>query len=442
MFESLSGDRVPTPSAPDAATLRAWAVVLREVERHASDAERIDQIRALEELKCAAEARQAVLAADFDASRREAAARRGVPAERQGRGVAEQIALARRESPHRGSQHLGLAKVLSTELPFTMAAFSAGRITEWRATLIARETACLELGHRREIDAALAADADRLEAMGERELVGEARRLAYALDPEAFVARRRRAERERRVTLRPAPDVMSQVSALLPVAQGVSVHAALSVEADRLVAQGDPRSRNQIMADTLVGRVTGQDKAEAVPVHVNLLVDDTALLGASEAAAHLDGHGPVPAELARALVLASPEAATSLRRIYVAPETGSLVAMESRARLFPAVLGGFIRLRDRTCRTPWCDAPIRHLDHPHDVARGGRTSAFNGQGLCERCNHAKQAIGWSARSRPGPRHQIELTTPTGHRYRSLAPLARPPSAVRRQNDTNWAAPSL
>jgi hypothetical protein len=45
----------------------------------------------------------------------------------------------------------------------------------------------------------------------------------------------------------------------------------------------------------------------------------------------------------------------------------------------------------------------------------------NGQGLCEACNHAKQAMGRTARPRPGPRHTIETTTPTGHRYTSTAP---------------------
>ena len=52
----------------------------------------------------------------------------------------------------------------------------------------------------------------------------------------------------------------------------------------------------------------------------------------------------------------------------------------------------------------------------------GPTSGDNGQGLCEACNHAKQAPGW--RARPSPRagpHTIETTTPTGHTYRSHAP---------------------
>src|SRR3954469_21559487 len=59
------------------------------------DAARIDMLRALEELKCAAEAAQAEVTADFDRSQRAAAAARGEPAERQGGGIAHQVALAR-----------------------------------------------------------------------------------------------------------------------------------------------------------------------------------------------------------------------------------------------------------------------------------------------------------------------------------------------------------
>ena len=50
---------------------------------------------------------------------------------------------------------------------------------------------------------------------------------------------------------------MTYLTGLLPVAQGVAVHAALTRAADTLRATGDPRTRGQIMADTLVARVTG-----------------------------------------------------------------------------------------------------------------------------------------------------------------------------------------
>ncbi len=52
-----------------------------------------------------------------------------------------------------------------------------------------------------------------------------------------------------------------------------------------------------------------------------------------------------------------------VHRLYTAPGTGELVAMDSKARFFPPGLRRFIQVRDDACRTPYCDAPIRHDDH-------------------------------------------------------------------------------
>jgi hypothetical protein len=416
-----------------AAAVSEWTAALMDVAREATDADRVDLLRSLEVLRCAAAGAQAVVAADFDGSQRAEQAAAGVRTERQGRGVAAQVALARRESPHKGQQHLGLAKVLTSEMPHTLHALRTGRITEWRATLLVRETACLTLEHRVTVDRALAGDPDALEGYGEGELIGAARKLAYQLDPESVVQRRRRAEADRRVTLRPAPDVMGQLSALLPVAQGVAVFAALKREADRLRALGDPRSRGQIMADTLVARITAATHSAGggspvVPIAINLVISQACLLGDADDPAWVDGYGWIPADLARALVADSVQAGvkTWLRRLFTRPGTGQLIAMDSHSRLFPAALAHFLALRDQTCRTPWCDAPIRHRDHIVPAEEDGPTSETNGQGTCAACNHAKQAPGWKARPRPGPRHTVETVTPTGHRYTSTAP---PPPGV-------------
>ncbi len=179
------------------------------------------------------------------------------------------------------------------------------------------------------------------------------------------------------------------------------------------------------MADLLVERVTGLASASDVPLEVQLVMTDRALLADDHEPALLPGYGPVPAGLARDWLRggedAPPDAQVFLRRLFTHPSTGELVALDSRARCFPAGLRRFLVARDRTCRTPWCDAPIRHGDHvvPHDAGRD--TTSDNGQGLCERCNHAKQAPGWRAVPLPGTGHTVETTTPTGHRYRSRAP---------------------
>jgi hypothetical protein len=86
------------------------------------DQGRSDAISELEQLICVATAAQASLAVELDESQRAEQEAAGVPPAQRGRGVAAQVALARRESHHRGQRHLGLAKIVATELPHTWAA--------------------------------------------------------------------------------------------------------------------------------------------------------------------------------------------------------------------------------------------------------------------------------------------------------------------------------
>ncbi len=404
MFDGLIWD----PLAPDA-----------------GESELVAGIATLERLKAAAAARQARLAAALDAARRSAEAAIGMPAARRGRGVAAEVALARRDSPARGSRHLGFAKALVHEMPHTLAALEAGVLSEWRATIIVRESACLDVDDRRRLDAELCSDVTELDGVGDAALAAAAKAIAYRLDPHAVVDRSARAAEDRTVTIRPAPDTMTYVTALLPVAQGVSVYAALKRQADTTC---DGRSRGQVMADTLVDRVTGRPAAQPVPVSVNVVISDQALLGAENAAAVIAGYGSVPSAVAQRLIASavnSPDALATLRRLYASPATGALVAMDSRARAFPKGLSEFIELRDQRCRTPYCDAPVRHRDHAVPHRRGGATSAANGQGLCEGCNYTKEAPGWNVSADSGERgrHTVRFTTPTGAHYHSTAPPA-------------------
>jgi hypothetical protein len=79
--------------------VRRWVGSLAGLERDLSDAERVDVIRALEELKGAAAAAQARVIADFDASQRQAQRDAGEPEKRVGRGIGSQVALASLDSP-------------------------------------------------------------------------------------------------------------------------------------------------------------------------------------------------------------------------------------------------------------------------------------------------------------------------------------------------------
>jgi hypothetical protein len=296
---------------------------------------------------------------------------------------------------------------------------------------------------------------------GDREVERRVRSCADRLDAAAAVERARVAESQRRVTSRPIPDTMAIVSAVLPVAQAVAVHAALAQAAATAKAAGDERSRGQVMADTLVERVTGRACADDVELEVQVVITDRALFAGDDTPAHVPGHGPVPAGWVRDLLtrdLLTHDAARQgpitldpsplggdgsgrdgpsvarvwLRRLYTHPGTGTLVAMESTRRLFPAGLRRYLVARDGVCRTPWCDAPVRHADHVRPHASGGPTSVENGQGLCVACNLTKDLPGWSSRVLDaGPTagtsnpHTVQLTTPTRHTYVSTAPPLLP-----------------
>ena len=450
-------------SEPTAEELRSWLARLAELEPLAvddspgwglaagerpSDAERIDILGALEQLKAAAAAAQARVTAAFAASQRAAMTAAEVPAGDQGRSIGAQVALARRVSPQQGSRHLGLAEALVAEMPQVLTALTAGGTSEWRAMLVARETACLTREDRQAVDAALAERPGGIGSMGDAEVAAEARRAAYRLDPGAVVRRSTRAVSQRCVTLRPAPDAMTYLTALLPVASGVAAHVALARAADSARAGGDGRSRGQLMADLLTARLMGSadvgdgaarnpttwDSTPSAPVpavggksghgappgvrvEVHVVMTATALLGDDDAAAEVVGHGPVPAAVARQLVRdAQGECQVWVRRLFTDPVSGGLAAMESRARYFPASLRRFLVLRDEVCRTPWCNAPVRHADHVVAHAEGGATSVNNAQGLCMTCNLVKESPGWSAVVEPDG--TVRTTTPTRHRWSS------------------------
>lgn len=407
--------------------LRSIADGLSAMPVGVDEAESVDRLTLLEEIKSACTAAQVRETANLVDLRAAHEAAQNVLHQRRGRGLAAEVGLARKVSPRKGSQCLGFARALAYEMPHTLAALTAGVLTEWRATILVRETAYLIRESREEIDRRICGDPAVLVGMSDREIEALAKRHAYELEPEAVVARKAKAEKDRRVTVRPAPDLMTQLSALLPMAEGIAVYAALKKHADS-VSASDGRSHEQVMADTLVERVTGRSVAEPTPIAVNVVLSEQSLLGLADAAADVSGYGPVPATVARLLIADSVdpegETASTLRRLYARPSDGALVAMESRSRAFPPALARYIRLRDQRCRTPYCGAPVAEIDHAAPHRRRGPTSAVNADGTCVLHNRAKEAPGWFYNVKMvGGVRVIDVITPTKARHRSVAPPA-------------------
>jgi hypothetical protein len=408
----------------DSESLRLVLDALGELRAAAESAELLAQVEALERVKCAAAAAQARLTAELD-DRRNAAHPLHAASEAS---LGAEVGMARHQSPHCGRRKLGLARALVDDLPATLAALAGGEIDERRAEIIADGTRDLSQEDRRAADAEIAVG---LRYLGNRDLQQLVQRIVYRLDEPGAVRRRAKAQSRRRVTQRNLGDGTALVVGVVSDIHAAAIMGSLAERAalERATGVAGDRSRSQLVADLFVERLTGQPVATAVPVTVDLVVSAETLLGGDHEPAEILGCGPVPASVARAMVIASPAEQTRIRRLFRFEQTDRLVAMESTGRRFRGLQALLIRIRDRSCRTPYCNGEIKHGDHVVPVRAGGQTTQDNGQGLCEACNYLKEQPGWRHRvvSQPLAQHSVEITTPTGRTIRSRAPDPPRPS---------------
>ena len=466
----------------------------------------VDRIAGLERVKAACAATQAVLTTQLFETQR-ARAQQSRADEQDGarpqvdeaellRSVGAQVGFARRESPHAGRGHLGLARAL-THLPAIRQCLQRGETSEYRVTLVARELGCLSAADRGKADEMVAS---KLPRQGNEQARRYAAGVVHQLDTEAALAKIRAAQRGRCVSIRSLPDAMVRICATVPMLGGVAAYAGLHRHADTQAASPghEDRSRGQIMADEFLARLLGTstladttrhpdshedtetdvagpavadgdltDAGEAVSdnpaptahnaqdvaasrepaadptrspfrpagppggtdeyglpidrgtVDIQLIMTDRALFDGDDEPALVPGFGPIPAALARRIVGADRTTRVFLRRLFTRPSDHQLVAMDSRARLFPSGARRLLLARDQICRTPWCDAPIRQMDHVTSHRRGGPTELVNAQGLCAACNLTKEAAGW--RQDRNDTGVVMITTPTGHTQDSRPP---------------------
>ena len=416
-----------------------------------SDADRVDLVAELERVKGSASAVQA-RATDALRCSREVVAPRDVA-----RSVGAQVALARRESPCLGDRFVGLSRALVHEMPATMAALASGEISERHAVAVVQATACLSRADRAEVDRRVAPVLGRLGVPGAGRA---AARVAAELDAASVVARMEAAVASRRVTVRPAPDGMAYLSVLGPLTEVVGAHAALLARSRAVLAgqcpdeAPDGRGAAAVAADAALRLLSGRAVGDVQPVEVHLVITDRALLGLGDPTrsvfepARVPGHGSVPAPVARARLRDADDVASVwVRRLYTTPGGRDLVAMDSRRRVFAGLLRRMLVLRDDVCSTPWCEAPIVHADHTTPVRRWGPHRLgqrrrqvrplqpgqggprLGGAGDPPRTRPGSSAQAETGHVRPAgarspPRHrprELEVITPTGHRYRSHAP---------------------
>lgn len=426
-----------------------------------SAAEAVAVVAGIEQLRSSLTALDASWQVTADQRIRESDARRGVPEKNHGHSTSAQLALARRMSPHASSLSLTAAKRLVSTMPATVQRLAGGALTAQTVATIMRTLDGTEPGVCSEVDDWIDSNIHRLDGLGTRRTAQMIREVCHRADPSDSRARAERAARARHVVMHPLDDGMARISATLRALDAAAIMAKLSRAAESRRAAGARDSHQALQADHLVDCLlaappaapAGADpQASRVRLDVGVILTERALLsgGADDEIARIEGYGPLPAHIVCDTLSGSPpgmltpcrtqrlqsdhpsepnlitspeddwgdledmenakpvvehedvQVAATVRRLYTHPRTGELVAMESTARAFPVGLRRMIRWRDETCRTPWCNARIRHIDHVVSVANGGPTSYTNGQGLCARCNYLKEHGLWHVAPAPAP----------------------------------------
>jgi hypothetical protein len=413
----------------------------------------------------------------------------------------EDVRTALAESVTGARARIHTATDLAHRLPDTLTALEQGRLTARHATAVVDTVRTLDEAAAREIEAAVLPDPERERigdpaptmASFRRKL----RRSAIKADPRTAAEKATRAADDRDVWITPQDSggtpasggvagggAMAYLGAPLPAEGAATVSAAVDAKAEQIRTIDDPRTRAQRRADGLVqicADYLNGEPADAVKIKKGTgSEDDTAttdpdagvkikmdpvgvatragaqapryhglrpqiqvsvalstLLGMDEQPGELDGHGPIPADLARRLA-ADPSG--TWRRL-VTDELGHLVDYGRTTYQPPADLAQYVIARDRTCRAPGCERPAARSDlhHVQWWSRGGGTNAANHIPTCERPPYGGHNGGWDvARQDDGA---TIWTSPTGHTYR-VPPATYPvDNTMKIKNDTPEVAPT-
>jgi hypothetical protein len=349
------------------------------------------------------------------------------------REAAREVSMLTRRSPAAASRSLAARRRLVADMPVMLTALADSQVTAEDAFRTSRSFAPLTPAQRREADRLMGRRLPYLDGAGSEEWADACAAVIALADPDGEARRHQHAKTERHVTVRRGEHGMATVSAHVTALDAALIRKRLTLEAERLRAAGDRRGHQAIQADSFVSTLLGREEGmEPVTLDIGVIITDHVLLDPGTGdLAQIEGYGTVPAEAVRegmrgpldaigglddqTLGPDGPAVRAVLRRLYEHPRAEELVAVESRARAFPPALARFIRLRDRTCRGPHCNAPIRHIDHIHTHATGGPTSLDNGQGTCAYCNDKEQQLADVQRigDPAADGHVVEWTTRLG-----------------------------
>ena len=403
-----------------------------------SDAELCGAVRAAQRLASWASGMKLAAVAELDA-------RRARPDGREGEHVTQEAAALLRLTGRAAASLVELSRRLQ-RLPATAAMLAAGLIDRRRAAIIADHTAVLSDEHAVAVQDAVLPEAPE---MTTAQLAAACRHAVAACDPAAAIRRRKEAEKDARVeTWAEAAGTAALAGRDLPPASVIAADKTLDADARWLKAHGRPGGHDQLRADAMIARLTGQPlqallppatggttparSAAAAGGSVNLTMPAAAWLGRCDAPGEIPGTGPADAgtcrDLAAALAAspatrwcltivdrhrravahgcardgpgppASRDPAAWLATVKISPiETGTCQHRRESAGYQPSdTLRHLLKTRSRRCGFPGCRRPAARCDDDHTIPyhQGGKTCECNLHPWCRRHHQTKQAPGW------------------------------------------------
>ncbi|QHC65394.1 DUF222 domain-containing protein [Rathayibacter sp. VKM Ac-2759] len=354
------------------------------------------------------------------------------------RSIRAELAVAMGTSERAVARRIEHAQLLVEDLPRTRAALADALILWESGELICATAATLPTESRAALDERAA---EAALAMTPTQLRRSLALWREQLHDQPLTVRHARARDDRAVWVTPEIDGMATLRAYLPAQVTVGAYHRLDriARALREGSDGDPRSLSQLRADAFADLLCDGDISGTTPLsdsetpsptfvpgiraEVRLTLPATTAAGLDDASADLDGYGPVPADLARALA----GAGASFTRVLTDPDTGTVTSVGRTQRVPPPQMRLHLQLRDQTCRFPGCTRPAStsEADHTIEWRNGGETALENLASLCTAHHHVRHGDRWTYALHPDG--TADWTTPTG-RHVTTRPAALPGSS--------------
>jgi Domain of unknown function (DUF222) len=354
-------------------------------------------------------------------------------------------------------------------LPGTAAALADGRIDWPKAMIIIDEVSSLDDADAAAVEARVLGDAP---GQTTAQLRSAVRREVLALDPEAAIRRRKKAQKDARVETWTEPSGTAALAGRdLPPADVIAADKHLDSQARWLKRHGADGTLDQLRARVFSALLNGRPLETLLPAgstgqasdgpgltvppalggSVNLTMPLASWLGQSDAPGEAAGLDVLDSATCRDLAGALAAGPRCRWCVTVTGPDGRAIAhgcarggagppgddpaawlsaitmkkleagdcthqRETPAYRAPPSLRHLINIRQRTCSFPGCRRPAVRIDHDHTIPfdQGGRTCECNCSPLCRAHHQAKQAPGWHL-EQPEPGILI-WTPPSGRSY--------------------------